>query len=289
MKILHFGSSGAAAVRFLKQWSTHRHELVSTSGEGFNESSVRDLFIAALVDEADALHFHAPLDLPCNVDWLTYAKGKLKIFHCYRSLLMPDGKWRIPDDDSRADGFDVYFGSHLGMRDVYPGLHYAPEFVPVNDWLLQPGSEERPPVFFSCGGMRRQGELRKNGIEFHVDYQTPETMLALRTQYFGILDNYWTGCWSGFGLAAMAQGLPVVTHIAERNRECLELLKAKDAPPFVECEYAGKNLVEAFQMLLAMPKDELLGISRFGRWWTREFYDPERIAWRWDELYDGLQ
>jgi hypothetical protein len=289
MNILHFGSSGVTAARFLKQWSSHRHELVSVSGEGLNEATVSENFVASLVDEADVLHFHEPLEYPHNIDWITYAAGKRKIFHSYRSLLTPEGKWRVPDDSRKAEGFDAYWGTHLGMDDVYPGLKFAPEFVPVNDWLLQPGPEERPAVFFSCGGIRRQRELRKQGISMDVGYKTPESTLALRFHYLGVLDNYWTGCWGRFGIEAMAQGLPVVVHVADRNRECLRVLKAKDDPPFVECGYKGDNLADAFRKILNMPQEERLGISRFGRWWAREWYDPERITWLWDGLYEGLK
>lgn len=317
MNILHVGNwcSGVHArnVRSLKQWSKHQHEFVARcqhpydlgyEAADYTRSNTTRELVLRLAEEADALEFHAvgydgTAELPetiHGIDWARFRGKKRLILHGTCSMLAPDGSWFKPCgrkfDVRNLDHYDLLLGPALSCKFTYDQrLEYVPDIIPINDWLYTPQRGEKPERACSFKGWERAEELQFAGIDFEL-LKTPTKMpiqLDYRRRNFkATLDNFTDGHWGLFGLESLSQGIPCCVYTHPMNRECWDLIKAKEPPPFVEIEYGGKDLAAKLRWLLAMRHDEWEGWSQMCRRWIERFYDPEILVWRWDSVYDSI-
>lgn len=319
MKILHVANWCAGIttrnVNALKQWSKHQHELVARiahpygeriayEAPTYTEATTSRETVLAMAHEADALHFHAvgydgTAELPetiHGINWKEFRGKKRFILTGHCSMLAADGRaWTLPCGGKfrvkNLHHYDALFGPHLSCRETYEArLEYAPDIIPIYDWLYRPLEKFPAPRACSFKGGDKQTECLQAGIDFDV-FPTPTPMpdqLARRRKNYRVtLDNFTDGHWGLFGMESLAQGVPSATFIHSLNEECFALIKATP-PPFVRCAFGGADLAEKFLQILAMPESEWRELSILCRWWMERYYDPERLVWRWDELYDRL-
>ncbi len=317
MKILHICNWAAGIttrnVNALKQWSRYRHELVARiahpypihyEAPTYTEATTTRETVLGMIEEADALHFHAvgydgTAELPETVHGINFAQwlGKKRfIFTGMCSMLAPDGEtWTIPCGEKfrvrNLDRYDLIMGPHLSCKHTYAErLEYAPDIIPIHDWLYTPSGVFPPARVCSFKGGEVKGALWQAGIEFY-QYPTPTAMslhLAQRRKlYRATLDNFTDGHWGLFGMESLAQGIPSLAYIHPVNMECFDILKAPIAP-FLSVHFGGRKLAATLSGVLNWPEEAWREFSVHCREWMEAHYDPERLVWRWDDLYGRL-
>ncbi len=319
MRILHVTNwcSGIAErnVRALKQWSAHQHELVTRiahpygdriayEAPTYTEATTTRETVLGMAEEADALHFHCvgydgTAELPetiHGIDWGAFRGKKRFVLTGHCSMLSPERQWILPCGERfrvrNLHHYDAIFGPHLSCRRTYDRrLEYAPDIIPIHDWLYRPSGDFPPAAACSFKGGERADDCWRAGIRFDV-FPTPTPMpqqLARRRREFRVtLDNFTDGHWGLFGMESLSQGIPCATYIHPMNLECFDILKAP-LPPFLRLKFGGEDLPERFKEVLAMPEADWRALSAQCREWIEQHYDPERLVWRWDALYDALR
>jgi len=270
----------------------------------YTEASTTREIVLAMAEEADALHFDAVgydgttelRETIHGIDWSQFLGKKRFVLTGHCSMLAPDGlSWMKPCgrkfDVDNIDKYDLLMGPALSCRKTYSWrLEYAPDIVPIFDWLYTPFAGEKPrrACSFKCG--ERVYELRQRGIDFvqiPCPTKMPIQMAWRRKEVRASADNYTDGHWGLFGIESLSQGIPCAAYTHPMNRECWSLIDAPP-PPFIPLEFGGADLAEKMEALLVMPEAEWSAISGASRAWVERFYDPERLVWRWDRLYDKI-
>lgn len=317
MKILHVSNwcSGVTArnVNALKQWSTHQHELVARTTHPYDlnyemptytEASTTKEIVLGMAEEADALHFDAVgydgtpelRETIHGIDWSQFLGKKRFVLTGHCSMLTPDGSaWIKPCgrkfDIDHLDKYDLLMGPALSCRHTYAArLEYAPDMIPIFDWLYTPLLGEKPQraCSFKCG--ERVYELRGRGIDFvqiPCPTKMPIQMDWRRREVRASADNYTDGHWGLFGLESLSQGTPCATYTHPMNRECWDILGVPP-PPFIELAFGGANLAETMALILYAPESAWRVMSAEARSWMEKHYDPEILVRRWDDLYNKI-
>jgi len=298
LSILHIAGKqpGAAVdtVAALKNWSEHRHELVAVAADpleysqpALTEVTTTAAMLEDFVAQADVIHFHGAVP---NIHGCTFP-GKKTVMYVRGSLLRPDGSWGLAkgDDAQGLEGFTRLVGAYPSCAPSYgrTEMRYLPDILPIGDWLYRPYRQDKPRRVCSYNHRRRVKELAAAGIEFELlRPYWPEalTLEYVRRAFAVAVDNYSFGHWTRFGLACLAQGVPCVCYIHPDNYDAFK----REVPPFIPTEYGGSNVVETLQRTLSLPASELSSLANYGRYWIKEFYDPEKLVWKYDEFYAEL-
>lgn len=319
-KVLHVANGEAgpatATVQGLKQWSHHRHEFVSKGVDGYSvptltEQNTEPVTVLELAETADIIHFHgagmqgtqANPQTIHGIDWRPLCEGKKTIFHGTVSMMTPTRTYILPGKDRHAvadlDAYDVLLGSYPSCALSYGAgrMQYVPDIIAVHDWLLSPLpgwlASQKPKQLCTSRIKAAARKLLASGFPLHyVDpaaFRPSEYLRSRRNDFAAALDNYSDGHWTTFGLECLAQGVPCGVYISPENESAFELLGADEPAPFIRLDYGGQNLQDMLQLILDMPDAELDGLSHYGTYWMREYYDAEKLVGRWDDVYTALE